>query len=628
MPGQAAGLEQVARGVEVHLGAELEVLLRAARNQRCQMEYRPDLRRYQGAGELRIGEVAEHACRLRLVGRQYVAAGQGTDECGTDIARRAGDEYSHGDNHSKRRKYGPRRFRARTAFVQRLVVVAVVSHAAREDRGSLRGRRLGRRVRALPRRQAAGKHGPDVRDREPPRRRLDRRHRRGRQVRARRLHAAHDVEHAHGERDPHPEKALRPDARFRADQRGELFRPDDGRAAHGAGRQPQGIHRARQIEARRAELRVLGQRYALPHGRRAVQIDGRRGHRARAAQGQRPGARRGPRRPGADDVRRGADHGGAGARRQGESARHLRRQALAGHARRADAFGGRGAGLRVGHLARPDGAGEDAAPGAGEAQRRSEQAAQFRRGEGQLGQAGHHHHGHVDRAVRQVPARGNREVGQGGEDIRGEGRLTDERLSIIAVVHDWALWRDAGDWERFATVWHDDGWMTATWFQGPAAEFIKVSKAGFDKGVSILHFLGGSSVDLAGSRAVAQTKMTISQRGRCEGELVDVVCTGRFYDFFEKRRNRWAIVRRQPIYEKDRMDPVDPSVRIKLDADLLASLPEGYRHLGYLQTKLGFRIKRDLPQLKGAAVEALYRHGRAWLDGAASSFPGGSPNGD
>jgi hypothetical protein len=196
-----------------------------------------------------------------------------------------------------------------------------------------------------------------------------------------------------------------------------------------------------------------------------------------------------------------------------------------------------------------------------------------------------------------------------------------DRLAIIEVVHNWALWRDAGDWERFRTVWHDDGWMTATWFQGPAAEFIKVSRAGFEKGVSILHFLGGSSVDVKGSRAIAQTKMTISQRGSLEGEAVDVVCTGRFYDFFEKRAARWAIVRRQPIYEKDRMDPVNPSVQIKLEADLLGSFPEGYRHLGYLQAKLGFKIKRDLPQLKGAAVERLYRHGHAWLDGATSAFP-------
>jgi hypothetical protein len=201
--------------------------------------------------------------------------------------------------------------------------------------------------------------------------------------------------------------------------------------------------------------------------------------------------------------------------------------------------------------------------------------------------------------------------------------LTQDQLAIVEIVHNWALWRDAGDWERFRSVWHDEGWMSATWFQGPAPEFIKVSKAGFEKGVSILHFLGGSSVEVDRTRAIAQTKMTISQRGLCEGELVDVVCTGRFYDFFEKRAGRWAIVRRQPIYEKDRMDPVDPSVRIKLDPELLGSIPEGYRHLGYLQSKLGFQVKRDLPQLRGAEVEKLYRQGRAWLDGAPSPFPDG-----
>jgi hypothetical protein len=196
-----------------------------------------------------------------------------------------------------------------------------------------------------------------------------------------------------------------------------------------------------------------------------------------------------------------------------------------------------------------------------------------------------------------------------------------DRLAIIEVVQNWALWRDAGDWERFRTVWHHDGWMSATWFQGPAEEFIEVSRAGFDNGVSILHFLGGSSVDLNGRRATAQTKMTISQRAAVDGVLVDVVCTGRFFDFFEKRDGRWGIVRRQPIYEKDRMDPLDPSAILKLDRTLLARLPEGYRHLAYLQTKIGFSIKLDMPQLKGPVVEQLYAHGRAWLQGATSAFP-------
>ena len=198
--------------------------------------------------------------------------------------------------------------------------------------------------------------------------------------------------------------------------------------------------------------------------------------------------------------------------------------------------------------------------------------------------------------------------------------LHDELL-IRRLVERWAVWRDAGDWERFATVWAEDGWMSATWFQGPAAKFIEVSKAGFDQGVSILHFLGGSSVDLAGDRAIAQTKMTINQRAEVDGVAVDVVCTGRFYDFFARRANGWKIVRRQPIYEKDRMDPVDPSARLTLDARLLSQFPDGYRHLAYLQSRNGFTVKRDMPGLKGDEVQKLYALGRAWLGGAASAFP-------
>jgi SnoaL-like protein len=190
-----------------------------------------------------------------------------------------------------------------------------------------------------------------------------------------------------------------------------------------------------------------------------------------------------------------------------------------------------------------------------------------------------------------------------------------ERQAIRELVENWVLWRDAGDWERFRTVWHPDGRMMATWFQGTADRFIAVSREGFEKGISILHFLGGNSIDIAGSRAIAQTKMTISQRARVHDVLVDVVCTGRFYDFFEKRDGRWGLVLRQPIYEKDRMDPVDPSARLTLDAALLARFPEGYRHLAYLQTAIGFAVKPDMPGLRGAEVEVLYARGAAWLVG-------------
>ena len=190
-----------------------------------------------------------------------------------------------------------------------------------------------------------------------------------------------------------------------------------------------------------------------------------------------------------------------------------------------------------------------------------------------------------------------------------------ERMAVREVIENWAVWRDAGDWERFATCWHDDGRMMATWFQGPADAFIKVSREGFERGVSILHFLGGSSIELEGRRAVAQPKMTISQRALVHKVLVDVVCTGRFYDFMERRDGRWGVVLRQPIYEKDRMDPVDPAAQLELDQEILSRFPFGYRHLAYLQTDIGFQVKTDMPGLTGQEVEALYARGRRWLEG-------------
>lgn len=191
--------------------------------------------------------------------------------------------------------------------------------------------------------------------------------------------------------------------------------------------------------------------------------------------------------------------------------------------------------------------------------------------------------------------------------------LIDKQL-IRDVVENWVVWRDSGQWDKFRTVWHSDGVMIATWFQGSFEEFIRVTIEGWNKGVSILHFLGGTSVELNKHRAISQTKMTITQRGLVDGAMCDVVCTGRFYDFMEKRNGIWGVVLRQPIYEKDRINPLEPSISLQLDQELLNSFPEGYRHLAYIQTKLGFQVKEDMPQLKGSAVELLYQKGKDWLN--------------
>lgn len=196
----------------------------------------------------------------------------------------------------------------------------------------------------------------------------------------------------------------------------------------------------------------------------------------------------------------------------------------------------------------------------------------------------------------------------------------EDSLTIRNLVDNWVVYRDAGMWEKFRTVWHDDGVMQATWAQGTVEEFIERSKAGWGKGFNVLHFLGGNTVELSGDRAISQTKMTITQRAPVHDVLVDVVCTGRFYDFFERREGRWGLVLRQPIYEMDRMNPVDPAAQLELDPARLARFPEGYCHLAYLQSLNGMDVKTDMPGLRGPEVEALYEKGRAWLAGADSPF--------
>ena len=204
------------------------------------------------------------------------------------------------------------------------------------------------------------------------------------------------------------------------------------------------------------------------------------------------------------------------------------------------------------------------------------------------------------------------------EDTRLANRARDamlDRLEIRELLENWVLWRDSGDWDRFATLWHEDGRMNATWFQASAREFAARSKAAFDNGTVALHTLGGTSIDVNGSRAVAQTKMQITQRATFDGVVVDVTCQGRFVDALEHRVGRWGLVLRQPVYELDRITPVDPTAILSLDPVLLASYPEGYRHLAYIQTHMGFEVSKTLPGTRGPEITALNQRMADWLSG-------------
>jgi len=196
-----------------------------------------------------------------------------------------------------------------------------------------------------------------------------------------------------------------------------------------------------------------------------------------------------------------------------------------------------------------------------------------------------------------------------------------DRSAIIQAVQDWGFWRDNGKWEQLRNAYTPDGLMTTTWCVGTADDFVNHLVEAAKKGVQrrSMHFIGATTVQLNGNKAIAETRMVLLVRGILQGVEVDVTNYGRTYDRFGKHDGRWRIKMRVPIYEKDRMDPVDPAAIVKLDPAELARYPYGYRHLAYLQAAEGTRITPDLPTPNSAALERLYAEGSAWLAAACGA---------
>src|ERR1700729_1714898 len=114
------------------------------------------------------------------------------------------------------------------------------------------------------------------------------------------------------------------------------------------------------------------------------------------------------------------------------------------------------------------------------------------------------------------------------------GRPMHDEILIRQLIENWAIWRDSGQWERLATLWHSEGRMITTWSQSSAGEFIARSRRAWDDGIKVLHTMGGASIDVIGPRAVSISRMEIIQRAMVDGVLVDVNCRGRFWDALQK----------------------------------------------------------------------------------------------
>ena len=187
-------------------------------------------------------------------------------------------------------------------------------------------------------------------------------------------------------------------------------------------------------------------------------------------------------------------------------------------------------------------------------------------------------------------------------------------MIIRDLIERWAVYRDSLLWDKFRTIWHEDGRMKATWFDGSHEEFIKTTEEGTKHGLNIMHILGGSAIEVKGRRATSLTRFVILQRAMLDGILCDVTTCARHQDLWEKRKNKWGLVSRETICDKDRIDPVNINQKINLDETILGQFPIEYKHLAYLQTKIGYNVDQDVPRLSGGeSLIALYERAKDWL---------------
>ena len=194
--------------------------------------------------------------------------------------------------------------------------------------------------------------------------------------------------------------------------------------------------------------------------------------------------------------------------------------------------------------------------------------------------------------------------------------MSDDTQNIERLIRAWALWRDTRQWDLLRTCYWPGARVRTTWMEGTAEEFIEASirSASNPNAPLAQHALGGTIVKVNGDRALAETRMTLLLRAQVDGVEVDITAWGRFFDRLVCAQGEWRIVQRDPIHEKDRLDPVDPQASLKLDSSRLATLPRAYRHIAYVQSQGGARITPDLIEHNSPAQQALYEACTTWLN--------------
>ncbi|HZZ11294.1 MAG TPA: nuclear transport factor 2 family protein [Paraburkholderia sp.] len=190
--------------------------------------------------------------------------------------------------------------------------------------------------------------------------------------------------------------------------------------------------------------------------------------------------------------------------------------------------------------------------------------------------------------------------------------ITSSRLQdshdIADLMTAW-MHRDLAQWDALRTLFHPEGEIEVTWFEGLASAFIDASMRMGESDLRTKHFIASPVITFNGDKAVVETNAVIV----AENIRLKLGCSShnRFFDLVEKRNGAWKIVKRQSIYDMGTF--TFPRGVVEIDDETVDQYPREYAPLAYLLDKSGFPVQRVFAT-KGSQLETdMKAAGRAWL---------------
>ena len=199
---------------------------------------------------------------------------------------------------------------------------------------------------------------------------------------------------------------------------------------------------------------------------------------------------------------------------------------------------------------------------------------------------------------------------------------TADKFAIAELIQAWGLYRDQGKWKELLGTFAPEGHISVSWFRGPFEQFVERCRAGFATSRTwSRHHLFASSVTVQNDRAIAETPVIIRVRQKFGSVEADLTSFSRFLDRVERGAHGWRIAERAAIYERDRLDPVEPSPAFDalFEAADTAHYPEQYRYMAFrLAHAEGRSLASVIYRDGGAETADLHARYLRWLGSGAA----------